>query len=75
MGNMEGFLFTGVNSKGCHLRSMSVFERFVVLMYDLPRDIMEVNEARIHVFSHMTRPLENIPPTKAVPKPHIKHAC
>ena len=56
-------------------KSMSLLERFVVLMYDRTSDIMEVNEAREQLFAHKARALENIPPTKAALKQHIKRAC
>ena len=55
--------------------SMSLLERFVVLMYDRTSDIMEVNEARKQLFAHKGRTLENIPPTQAALKQHIKRAC
>ena len=55
--------------------SMSLLERFVVLMYDRTSDIMEVNEARKQLFAHKGRTLENIPRTQAALKQHIKRAC
>ena len=55
--------------------SMSLLERFVVLMYDRTSDIMEVNEARKQLFAHKGRTFENIPPTQAALKQHIKRAC
>ena len=55
--------------------SMSLLERFVVLMYDRTSGIMEVNEARKQLFAHKGRTLENIPPTQAALKQHIKRAC
>ena len=55
--------------------SMSLLERFVVLMYDRTSDIMEVNQARKHLFAHKSRALENIPPTQAALQQQIKRAC
>ena len=55
--------------------SMSLLERFVVLMYDRTSDIMEVNQARKHLFAHKCRALENIPPTQAALQQQIKRAC
>ena len=52
--------------------SMSLLERFVVLMYDRTSDCTEVNEARKYLFSRKSRTLENIPPTKAALREHIK---
>ena len=54
---------------------MSLLERLVLLMYDRTSDIMEVNEARKQLFAHKGRTLENIPPTQAALKQHIKRAC
>ena len=48
--------------------SMSLLERFVVLMYDRTSNIMEVNKARKQLFAHKSRALENIPPTQAALK-------
>ena len=55
--------------------SRSQIERFVVLMYDRTSDCMEVNDARKHLFSQTSRTLENIPPTQAALKEHIKRTC
>ena len=55
--------------------SRSLIERFVVLMYDRTSDCMEVNDARKHLFSQKSRTLENIPPTQAALKEHIKRTC
>jgi len=63
--NLEG----GVNPT-----SMSVVERFVVLMYDRTSDKTDVNEARKQLFTQKSRALENIPPTKAALEQHIKRA-
>ncbi|KAG0701433.1 hypothetical protein GWK47_025308 [Chionoecetes opilio] len=54
--------------------SMSLLERFVVLMYDRTSDTMEVNDARKQLFAHKSRALENIPPTQAALQQHIKRA-
>ena len=55
--------------------SMSLLERFVVLMYDRASDIIGVNKARKQHFAHKLRVLENILPTQATLKQHIKSAC
>jgi len=55
--------------------SMSLLERFVVLMYDRTCDFMAVNDARKHLFAYKARTLENIPPTQAALVQHIKRAC
>ena len=54
--------------------SMSLLERFVVLMYDRTSDIMEVNDAGKQLFAHTSRALDNIPPTQAALQQHIKRA-
>jgi len=54
--------------------SMSLVERFVVLMYDRTSDTMEVNEARKQLFTQKSRTLENIPPTQAALRQHIMRA-
>ncbi|KAG0720473.1 hypothetical protein GWK47_048455 [Chionoecetes opilio] len=54
--------------------SMSLLERFVVLMYDRTSGPMEVNDARKQLFAHKSRALENIPPTQAALQQHIKRA-
>jgi len=46
-------------------RSLSLLERFVVLMYDRNSDSREVNDARKQLFTQKSRTLENIPPTQA----------
>ena len=55
--------------------SRLLLERFVVLMYDRTSECVEVNEARKHLFSQKSRTLENIPPTQAALKEHIKRSC
>ena len=52
-------------------KTMSVLERFVVLLYDRTSDIVEVNAARKKLFTQKSRSLENIPPTRAALKQHI----
>jgi hypothetical protein len=54
--------------------SMSRVERFVVLMYDKTSDTIEVNEARKQLFTQKSRTLENIPPTQAALRQHIRRA-
>jgi len=55
--------------------SMSLLERFVVLIYSRTSDIMGVNEARKQLFTQKSRSLENIPPTLAALKQHVKRAA
>ena len=54
--------------------STSLLERFVVFMYDRISDIMEVNDTKKQLFAHKARALENIPPTQAALRQHIKRA-
>ena len=54
--------------------SMSLLERFVVLMYDRASDIREVNDTRKQLFAHKSRALDNIPSTQAALQQHIKRA-
>ena len=62
-------------SKEVSEKSMSLIERFVVLMYDRICESMTVNNARKHLFTHKSKALENIPPTQAALKQYIKRAC
>ena len=55
--------------------SMELLERFVVLMYDRTSEATEVNYARRLLFTQKSRTLENIPPTQAALKQHIKRTC
>ena len=54
--------------------SMSLLERFVVLLQRKTSDSMEANEARKQLFTQKSRSLENIPPMKAVLERHIMRA-
>ena len=54
--------------------SMSLLERFVVLMYDRTSVMMEVNGAMEQLFAHTSRALDNIPPTQAALQQLIKRA-
>ena len=54
--------------------AMAVLERFVVLLYDHASDLLQVNDARKQFFIQKSRSLENIPPTWAALKEHIKRA-
>ena len=56
-------------------KSIKHLERFVVLMYDQTSECMEVNDARKRLFTQKSRNLENIPPTQAALKQHIKRTC
>ena len=55
--------------------SMELLVRFAVLMYDRTSDATEVNDVRRHLFTQKSRTLENIPPTQAALKQHIKRNC
>lgn len=55
--------------------AMALLERFVVLMYDRTSDSLQVNDARKQLFTQKSQTLENIPPTQAALKQHIKRAC
>ena len=44
----------------------------MVLMYDRTSEATEVNDARTQLFKPKSRTLENIPPTQAALKQHIK---
>ena len=55
--------------------SMLPLEQFVLLMYDWTSESMEVNDARNQLFSQKSRTLDNIPPTQAALKLHIKLTC
>ena len=54
--------------------AMAALERFVVLLYDRTSDIQQVNDARKQLFTQKSRSLENIPPTCATLKEHVKRA-
>ena len=53
---------------------MSVLERYVVLLYDRTSGLVQVNDARKQLFAQKSRSLENIPPTYAALREHIKRA-
>ena len=55
--------------------TMSLLERFVVLIYNRTSDLVSVNDARRWLFTQKARLLENIPPTQAALKQHIKRTC
>lgn len=54
--------------------SMSLLERFVLLMNSRTIDAMEMHEARKQLFTQKSRTLENILPTEAALEQHIKRA-
>jgi len=54
--------------------SLSLLERFVVLLYDCTNDLVTVNNARKWLFTQKSRSLENIPSTQEALKQHIKRA-
>ncbi len=54
--------------------TLSVLERYVVLLYDRTSDLEKVNYARKWLFTQKSRTLENLPPTQAALKQHVKLA-
>ena len=52
----------------------AALEQFVVLLYDRTSDLLQVNDARKQLFTQKSRSLENIPPTCAALKEHVKRA-
>ena len=54
---------------------MLLLERFLVLMYNRTSESITVNGARKQLFAQKSRTLENIPPTQAALKQHIKRSC
>ena len=54
--------------------TMLVLERFVVLLYHRTSDQEKVNDVRKVLFTQNSRSLENIPPTEAALRQHIKRA-
>ena len=53
---------------------MKQLERFFVLMYSRSCSATSVDEARLQLFSHGSRTLEALPPTKAALYQHVKRA-
>ena len=53
---------------------LDVIERFVILLYDRTSSLSKVNEFRQELFSKKARSFENIPPTKASLRKHVKRA-
>ena len=53
---------------------LDVIERFVILLYDRTSSLTRVNEARQELFSRKARSLDNIPPTQASLRQHVKRA-
>ncbi len=54
--------------------TLSVLGRYVVLLYDRTSGLESVNDARKWLFTKKSRTLENIPPTQAALKQHVKRA-
>ena len=61
----DAFLDLGAMPNRVTDASMSVIERFVVILYHRTSVLNQVNEARQDLFSKQSRTLENIPPTQA----------
>ena len=47
-------------------------ERYIVLLYSLTSDDESVNSARLSLFCQMSRPIDNIPPTRAALEEHTR---
>ena len=60
-------MFSKVNEE-----SISLLERFVVLMYDRASDSIDVDDARKQLFTYKSRTLANVPPIQEAHKQHIK---
>lgn len=56
------------------ISSMSLLERFVVLLYSRTSEILKVNDARRQLFTQKARSLENLPPTQAALEQHSRRA-
>ena len=55
--------------------SLSLVERFVVLIYDKTSTMFSVNQARKELFCRKQRSISNLPPTSAALHQHIKRSC
>jgi hypothetical protein len=54
--------------------TMSILERFVIVLYDRTSDAENLNVARKQMFTKKARPLENIPPTSNAFLQHVKRS-
>lgn len=68
------FLALSCPSEEISSESMTLLERFVVILYDRTCQCQGVNEARKNLFSKKGKPLESIPPTQSALLEHTKRA-
>jgi 5'-3' exonuclease len=53
---------------------LCVIQSFTILMYKCTSNEVEVNEARLRIFTQGQRQIDNIPPTKAALAEHTRKA-
>ena len=53
---------------------MNKWQRFIALLYNRSTHLVDINELRKVLFEQSNRQLENIPPSKAALREHIKRA-
>lgn len=53
---------------------VAMLERFTILLYDRTSDLVNIDEARKHLFTKKGRAMDAIPPTRAALIQHIKRA-
>jgi len=53
---------------------MEKLERYIVLLYSRTSDDESVNSTRLSLFCQMSRPIDNIPPTRAVLEQHTRRS-
>lgn len=66
-------LASPINESGVESH-VEVLERFVILLYDRASTLSNVNDARKYLFTQKNRSIDNIPPTSAALRQHIKRA-
>ena len=62
------------DSKSTVDADIAVIERFVIRIYDKNSPILQINDARLNLFAHKTRQIENIPPTQGALIQHTLRA-
>jgi len=53
---------------------MDKLERYIVLLYSRTSDDESVSSARLSLFCQMSRPIDNIPPTRAALEEHTRRS-
>ena len=53
---------------------MEKLERYIVILYSRTSDDESVNSARLSLFCQMSRPIDNIPPTRVVLEQHTRRS-